>query len=148
NTVLDAAKTCGEALWQLPMFAEYGEMIKSDVADIKNIGDGRSAGAITAAKFLEEFVGQTPWTHMDIAGPAFSDKSQTWIDGGATGAFVRTLVEVARGWCERRGRLLFIQPLLLPLLFFFLLALFVFGQHAFGVAVEEITTAGATDVVR
>ena len=83
GTVLEAAKTCGEALWQLPMFAEYGEMIKSDVADIKNIGDGRSAGAITAAKFLEEFVGQTPWTHLDIAGPAFSEKPQAWIDGGA-----------------------------------------------------------------
>lgn len=104
NTVLEAAKTCGEALWQLPMFGEYGEMIKSDVADIKNIGDGRSAGAITAAKFLEEFVGQTPWTHLDIAGPAFSDKPQAWIDGGASGVFVRTLIEVARRWSERRSR--------------------------------------------
>jgi leucyl aminopeptidase len=104
NTVLEASKTCGEAIWQLPMFAEYGEMIKSDVADIKNIGDGRSAGAITAAKFLEEFVGKTPWTHLDIAGPAFNGKPQAWIDGGATGVYVRTLIEVARGWSERRGR--------------------------------------------
>ena len=78
------------------MFAEYAEDIKSEVADIKNIGDGRWAGAITAAKLLEEFVGDTPWTHVDIAGPAFIEKSKPWNDGGGSGAFVRTLVEVAR----------------------------------------------------
>ena len=78
-------------------FAAYAEQIKSDVADLKNVGDGRWGGAITAAKFLERFVGGIPWTHVDIAGPAFSEKSRPWTDGGGTGAMVRPLVELARG---------------------------------------------------
>jgi len=98
DTVVSSASACGERVWQLPMFSEYGELIKSDVADIKNVGQGRWGGAITAAKLLEEFVGDVPWVHMDIAGPAFHDKPKAWIDGGATGAHVRTLVEVARNW--------------------------------------------------
>lgn len=97
DTLIAAAKSCGEPVWQLPMFPEYSDMIKSEVADIKNIGKGRSGGAITAAKFLEEFVGGVPWVHMDIAGPAFFDEVKPWSDGGATGTYVRTLVEVARG---------------------------------------------------
>ena len=70
DLVLRAAETCGEPTWQLPMFADYADQIKSEVADIKNVGEGRWGGAITAAKFLEEFVGETPWVHLDIAGPA------------------------------------------------------------------------------
>ena len=85
-------------MWQLPMFPEFDEHIKSDVADIKNVGQGRWGGAISAAKFLEQFVGDTPWTHIDIAGPAFRDKSKSWSDAGASGEPVQTLVEVARGW--------------------------------------------------
>jgi len=96
DAILDAAKACGERAWQLPMFPEYAEQIKGEVADIKNLGEGRWGGAITAAKFLEEFVGETPWTHVDIAGPAFLEKNKPYLDGGGTGAFVRTLVEVAR----------------------------------------------------
>ena len=96
DTVLAAAKVAGEPAWQLPMFADYAEDIKSEVADIKNIGDGRWGGAISAAKFLEEFVGDVPWTHIDIAGPAFLEKSKPWNDGGGTGTFVRTLIEVVR----------------------------------------------------
>ena len=91
-----AARSVGEPVWQLPMYADYGEQIKSDVADIKNVGDGRWAGAITAAKFLERFVGDTPWTHVDIAGPAFDEKPRPWTDGGGTGSMVRPLVELAR----------------------------------------------------
>jgi leucyl aminopeptidase len=102
DRVTAAAKTCGEPAWQLPMFPEYAEQIKSDVADIKNVGDGRWGGAITAAKFLEEFVAGTPWTHIDIAGPAFLERPKPWLDGGATGAMVRTLVELARGWADER----------------------------------------------
>lgn len=98
DVVSSAAADCGERAWQLPMFAEYSQQIKSPVADIKNIGEGRWGGAITAAKFLEEFVDGKPWTHVDIAGPAFSEKDKPHCDGGGTGAFVRTLVEVARGW--------------------------------------------------
>lgn len=99
ETVLAAAKAVGEPAWQLPMFPEiYNEQIKSEVADIKNVGEGRWGGAITAAKFLERFVGETPWVHIDIAGPAFRDKAKPWAEAGASGQFVRTLVEVARRW--------------------------------------------------
>jgi len=99
DAVLAAANRAGEHLWQLPMYPEiYDEQIKSEVADIKNVGEGRWGGAITAAKFLEQFVGTTPWTHLDIAGPAFRDKPKPWCDAGASGQFVRTLVEIARHW--------------------------------------------------
>jgi len=97
DTVAAAARAVGEPVWQLPMYPEYGEQIVSDVADIKNVGDGRWGGAITAAKFLERFVGDIPWTHIDIAGPAFAEKAKPWTDGGGTGAMVRPLVELARG---------------------------------------------------
>jgi leucyl aminopeptidase len=98
DTVAAAAESCGEAVWQLPMFPEFDEQILSDVADIKNVGEGRWGGAITAAKFLEQFVDKRPWTHIDIAGPAFADKPKPWTDGGGSGALVRTLVELARGF--------------------------------------------------
>ncbi len=96
DAVSQAAGSVGEQVWQLPMFAEYGEQIKSEVADIKNVGAGRWGGAITAGKFLEEFVDGKPWVHMDIAGPAFLDSSKPFLDAGGSGAYVRTLVEVAR----------------------------------------------------
>jgi len=96
DAVAAAARAVGEAVWQLPMYADYGDQIKSDVADIKNVGEGRLGGAITAAKFLERFVGDVPWTHVDIAGPAFAEKPQPWTDGGGTGVMVRALVELAR----------------------------------------------------
>ncbi|QDU95080.1 leucyl aminopeptidase [Lignipirellula cremea] len=95
DQVKTASHTCGEAAWQLPMFPEFGDQIKSEVADIKNVGAGRWGGAMTAAKFLEEFVDGVSWTHIDIAGPSFVEGEKTWTGGGATGAFVRTLVEVA-----------------------------------------------------
>lgn len=98
DAVSSASKTCGEQTWQLPMFPEFSEQIKSDVADIKNIGKGRWGGTITAAKFLEEFVAETPWVHMDIAGPSFIEDGKSWIDNGGSGCCVRTLVEVARNW--------------------------------------------------
>ncbi|MCH5375656.1 MAG: peptidase M17, partial [Planctomycetes bacterium] len=98
DVVLEAAEVCGESVWQLPMFPEYGEQIRSKVADIKNIGEGRWGGAITAAKFLEEFVAGKPWVHIDIAGPAFQENPKPWLDAGGTGALMRTLVEVARNW--------------------------------------------------
>jgi leucyl aminopeptidase len=96
DAVKSAADTCGEQLWQLPMFSEYGEQIRSEVADIKNVGDGRWGGAITAAKFLEEFVAGKPWVHLDIAGPAFLESSKSWLEAGGSGFGVRTLVEIAR----------------------------------------------------
>ncbi len=91
-----AADNVGELVWQLPMHAEFGEQIKGEVADIKNVGNGRWGGAITAAKFLEEFVAGKPWTHIDIAGPAFLERAKPYLDAGGSGAYVRTLVELAR----------------------------------------------------
>jgi leucyl aminopeptidase len=96
DAVMAAARDCGEPVWQLPMFADYRDDIRSEVADIRNTGEGRWAGAIAAAKFLEEFVGDVAWVHLDIAGPAFLEKPKPWLDGGGSGVFVRTLVELAR----------------------------------------------------
>ena len=92
-----AAERQGEPVWQLPMFKLYDEKVKSKVADIKNIGEGRWGGAITAAKFLENFVDNTPWVHIDIAGPAFADSPKPHRDAGATGAMVRSLID----WLEQ-----------------------------------------------
>ncbi|MDA7951021.1 MAG: leucyl aminopeptidase [Pirellulaceae bacterium] len=94
--VLSVADTVGEPAWQLPMFDSFGKQIQGKIADIKNVGEGRWGGAITAAKFLEEFVEETPWLHIDIAGPAFLDSPKPHLDGGGTGCMVRTLVEVIR----------------------------------------------------
>jgi len=94
DKVLGAAAKTGEKLWQMPVPEEYKEQIKSEIADIKNTGD-RYGGAITAALFLAEFVGDTPWVHLDIAGPASSNKESGYIVKGATGVGVRTLVELA-----------------------------------------------------
>jgi leucyl aminopeptidase len=97
DRVRSAADAVGEPVWQLPLFDLYTELIKSEVADIKNTG-GRNGGALTAGKFLENFVAGVPWVHLDIAGPAFFDRDNAWRDGGASGLFVRTLVEVARNY--------------------------------------------------
>ncbi len=94
--VLSAAQAAGEKAWPLPMLPHYREMIKSTVADIRNTGGSRYAGAISAAKFLEEFVGTTPWAHLDIAGPSWAEHDNATRDAGGTGCFVRTLVELAR----------------------------------------------------
>jgi len=94
DQVLAAAKRAGEDVWQLPMFDYFSELLKSDVADLKNTG-GRAGGAVTAAKFLEKFVDKKPWVHLDIAGPAFAASSKPHREGGGTGCMLRTLVEVA-----------------------------------------------------
>ncbi len=89
--LIAAGDASGEPIWQLPLHREYRQLIDSSVADIKNIGD-RWGGAITAAWFLAEFVGDTPWCHLDIAGPGFSDRGTDLSPRGATGVPVRTLV--------------------------------------------------------
>lgn len=94
DRVLGAARTTGEEAWQLPLFEPYNELLKSEVADCKNVGT-RWGGAITAAKFLEKFVGGLPWVHMDIAGPSFATSNGS-REGGATGCMLRTLIELAR----------------------------------------------------
>jgi leucyl aminopeptidase len=88
-----ACRRTGERAWRLPLDDDYEEGLKSHVADCKNVA-GKWAGAITAAKFLQKFVGGVPWLHLDIAGPAWNDSDSATRDVGATGCFVRTLVEL------------------------------------------------------
>jgi leucyl aminopeptidase len=92
ESFLRAAERAGERMWQLPIDDEYRDMIKSTVADVANSG-GRYAGTITAAKFLQEFVGEIPWVHLDIAGTAWNDEEKPDLPKGPTGVAVRTLVE-------------------------------------------------------
>ncbi len=93
DKLIVAGKETGELFWQFPMYDEYKEQLKSDIADIKNIG-GRWGGAITAAKFLGEFVNNTPWVHLDIAGTYYTDKEKGYVTKGGTGVPVRALVNL------------------------------------------------------
>ena len=95
DRVIAAGARAGELMWQMPMYDDYKEQNKSDIADIKNTGN-RGAGAITAAQFLAEFVGDTPWVHLDIAGTSFGDKERKYLVKGATGVPVRTLVNLTQ----------------------------------------------------
>jgi leucyl aminopeptidase len=87
-----ASKRAGESLWPLPLPDEYRSHIDSEVADMKNIGRAGQAGSISAALLLREFVGDVPWVHLDIAGPARSDEDSRYLSKGGTGFGVRTLV--------------------------------------------------------
>ncbi|MCU4156372.1 leucyl aminopeptidase [Carboxylicivirga sp. A043] len=93
----DAGDCVYERVVQFPFWDEYGELIKSDIADIKNLG-GREAGAITAGKFLSHFV-ESPWIHLDIAGPAFVKKEDSYRGAGASGVGVRMLYEFLKSKC-------------------------------------------------
>ena len=90
-----ASETTGEKVWEFPMWDEYHEMIKSDFADMKNIG-GREGGSITAAVILDNFVGDTPWVHLDIAGTAYIKTPLSYAPKGPTGVGVRLLMEYIR----------------------------------------------------
>jgi leucyl aminopeptidase len=90
-----AGDSAGERVWPLPLYDEYGESLKSEIADMIN-SPGRPAGAITAAMFLKEFAGNRPWAHLDIAGTAWLEDAKPWAPKGATGVMVATLVELAR----------------------------------------------------
>jgi len=92
DQLLRCARDTGEKLWQLPLVKEYRELIKSSVADMKNIG-GSHGGAITAALILQEFVGDVPWAHLDIAGPAFAESDTALCNKGGTGFGVRTVLK-------------------------------------------------------
>jgi leucyl aminopeptidase len=87
-----AGERCGERVWQLPLWDEYGEVMKSDIADLKNAGS-RDGGSITAGWFLKQFVGKTRWAHLDIAGTAWSSKARQYCPKGASGVGVRLLIE-------------------------------------------------------
>ncbi len=95
NHIRSAAAEAGEKLWPLPLFDEYRDQLKSEIADMVN-SPGRPAGSITAAMFLKEFAGEGPWAHLDIAGTAWAEESKAWQPKGATGTMIRTLIEVAR----------------------------------------------------
>ncbi|MBI2184591.1 MAG: leucyl aminopeptidase [Thaumarchaeota archaeon] len=98
DKVIESSKRCGEEVWQLPLSKEYYDQIRSEIADIKNTG-GKAGGAITAAAFLGNFVGDTPWVHLDIAGTAWTQDGtaeKTYIPRGATGVGVRLIIELLR----------------------------------------------------
>jgi leucyl aminopeptidase len=95
DQLLASAKVAGEKMWPLPLDDDYREMIKSGIADIQNVGSGKGGGAITAAMFIKEFTGDTPWIHLDIAGTAWQDDVKPWNAKGATGVAVRTVIDLA-----------------------------------------------------
>jgi leucyl aminopeptidase len=92
--VRKAAERAGDRSWPLPLFDEYKDQLRSEVADMLNTG-GRLGGAITAALFLKEFTGGLPWVHLDIAGTAWSEENKPFMPKGPTGVGVRTLIQVA-----------------------------------------------------
>ena len=98
DRILNAIRAAGERAWKLPLDGSYDALIKSKVADMRNTGGGKWGGAIAGAKFLEQFVGQAKWTHLDIAGPAWADSESPALDPGGTGCMVRAIVEMAGGF--------------------------------------------------
>ncbi|MEE3327293.1 MAG: leucyl aminopeptidase [Myxococcota bacterium] len=97
DEMAEAGQSTGECMWPMPLFPDHLRIMKSHIADIKNSGS-REAGASTAAAFLEQFVGETPWVHLDIAGTAWKSPQNSYQKTGATGVGVRTLVR----WVEER----------------------------------------------
>jgi leucyl aminopeptidase len=90
DDLVRAGEQCGERIWPMPLDQEYGELIRSEIADVRNIGN-RTAGSITAGYFLKHFAGSTPWVHLDIAGTAWTETEKPYIAKGATGFGVRLL---------------------------------------------------------
>jgi leucyl aminopeptidase len=100
DEVRQASERAGDRSWPMPVFDDYKEQLRSEIADFTNTG-GRAAGATTAALFLKEFTGDLPWVHIDIAGTAWSEESKPYQPKGPTGVAVRTLVQLAlaaEGW--------------------------------------------------
>jgi leucyl aminopeptidase len=97
DAVLAAARASGEDVWRLPLVETLKEQLKSDRADMKNTGE-RFGGAISAAHFLHAFAKDTPWAHVDIAGPSHAPKERGYVAKGGTGFGIRTLVELVRAW--------------------------------------------------
>ena len=94
--VLAAGERSGERSWELPLWDDYRDLIKSDIADVKNTG-GRPAGSITAGLFLKEFVEGFPWAHLDIAGTAYTERESATQVKGPTGTLVRLFAELLLG---------------------------------------------------
>lgn len=97
DKVLAAGESSGEPLWRLPLAPEYRKQLKSNVADLKNV-DKRDGGTILGAAFLQEFVGKTPWAHLDIAGTAWNFTEKSYVPKGPSGIGVRTLLTLIRNW--------------------------------------------------
>ena len=102
SRLIQAGERSGEPLWRLPLGKDYSRQIDSKVADIKNVG-GKGAGTITAAAYLEKFVGKTVWAHLDIAGTAWDFTEKSYIPKGPSGVGVRTLLELVRDWKKIEG---------------------------------------------
>jgi leucyl aminopeptidase len=94
---MSAAAAEGERMWELPLDEDFKERIKGSFADLQNIG-GRYGGASIGANFLKEFVGDTPWVHLDIAGTAWLDEAKPWMAKGPTGSPVRSFARLALDW--------------------------------------------------
>jgi leucyl aminopeptidase len=92
---LESAKSTGEKMWPMPIDDEYQEMIKSNIADIRNTGTGKGGGAITGAWFIKEFAEDTPWIHLDIAATCWVDEGRPWLAKGPTGVAIRSIVDFA-----------------------------------------------------
>jgi leucyl aminopeptidase len=97
-----AGEYSAERVWELPLYEEYSKQIKSDFADIKNVSNNREAGSIIGGAFLKEFVGDTPWVHLDIAGTAWTRENKPYIPKGATGVGIRLLVKTLEDMVEDR----------------------------------------------
>ena len=99
NALDTAARSAGESFWRMPLLDELAESLKSDVADLKHTGD-RYGGSITAALFLREFVGKTPWIHCDIAGPVLSERAKGVLPKGGTGHAVLTFTHLVEAFAR------------------------------------------------
>ncbi len=97
DQLLKSGDKTGDRGWQMPLWKEYNELLRSDIADMKNIG-GREAGTITAACFLQRFAGDTPWCHLDIAGTAWTEKEKPYRPKGPTGVPVRMVLDTIQNW--------------------------------------------------
>lgn len=97
-----ASEATGEKVWPFPLWEEYFDDLKSDIADFKNVGE-RAAGTIIGGMFLRKFVGDTPWVHLDIAGPVWSEKDKPYIPKGASGYGVRLLLQLLESWDQETG---------------------------------------------
>jgi leucyl aminopeptidase len=95
--MLKAGELSGERVWEMPLWDDYQPLLKSDLADIKNVG-GRPAGSIVAAKFLQTFVGDLPWIHLDIAGVDVNEKDDSYHSKGAAGFGARLLLQFLKDW--------------------------------------------------
>src|SRR5262245_14952265 len=106
KAMMDRLRAAGaysaERVWELPLFEEYSKQIKSDFADIRNVSNNREAGSIIGGAFLKEFVGDTPWVHLDIAGTAWTRENKPYIPKGATGVGIRLLVKTLEDMVEDR----------------------------------------------